>query len=252
MIILKDLYKNFGKKIVLQGASLDIERGESMVIIGGSGSGKSVLIKHIIGLLDPDSGSVIVDGQEVTTLKEKPLNELRKKFGMLFQNAALFDSLKVWENVAFSLLRQKKMSLSKARETASEKLNLVGLKDIEDLMPSELSGGMRKRVGLARAIAHSPEIILYDEPTTGLDPIMSDVINDLIIRLSEKLKVTSVTITHDMTSAFKIADRISMLYKGRIIGIGTPQQIKDTTDPVIKQFITGNAVGPITDEGAQI
>ncbi|MBF0540829.1 MAG: ABC transporter ATP-binding protein [Nitrospirae bacterium] len=250
MITLTDLYKAFGTKRVLQGATLQIEQGESMVIIGGSGSGKSVLIKHIIGLLAPDSGSVKVEGQEVTTLKEKELYKMRRKFGMLFQNAALFDSLKVWENVAFTLLRQKKTSLVKARETATEKLRLVGLKDIEDLMPSELSGGMRKRVGLARAIAHNPEFILYDEPTTGLDPIMADVINELIIELKQKLKVTSVTITHDMVSAYKIADRIAMLYKGKIIGIGTPEEIKNTSNPVIKQFITGNAIGPITAEGA--
>lgn len=249
MIVLTDLYKTFGKNIskpkpVLRGTSLHIKTGESMVIIGGSGSGKSVLIKHIIGLLAPDSGSIKVEGQEVTTLKEKALYEMRRKFGMLFQNAALFDSLKVWENVAFTLLRQKKTSGAQAKNLASEKLNLVGLKDVEDLMPSQLSGGMRKRVGLARAIAHSPEIILYDEPTTGLDPIMADVINELIIQLREKLKVTSLTITHDMTSAFKIADRIAMLYNGKIIGIGTPQQIKDTDNPVIRQFITGSSIGP--------
>jgi phospholipid/cholesterol/gamma-HCH transport system ATP-binding protein len=249
MIILTNLFKVFGANQVLQGATLHIEPGESMVVIGGSGSGKSVLIKHIIGLLAPDSGSVKVSGQEVTTLKEKELYDMRRKFGMLFQNAALFDSLKVWENVAFTLLRKKNPSLTKARDKATEKLNLVGLKDVEDLMPSELSGGMRKRVGLARAIAHDPEIILYDEPTTGLDPIMADVINELIIQLKEKLKVTSVAITHDMVSAYKIADRIAMLYKGKIIGIGTPLQIKNTDNPVIRQFITGSAIGPITSNG---
>ena len=249
MIKIENLHKSFGDKHVLRGVDLEVEKGESMVVIGGSGSGKSVLIKHIIGLLRPDRGHIFVDGVDVTLLKEKELYEMRKKFGMLFQGAALFDSLTVWENVAFALLRHARMPAEEARRIASEKLRLVGLAGVEDLMPSELSGGMRKRVGLARAIAHGPEIILYDEPTTGLDPIMADAINDLIIELRERLHVTSVSITHDMKSAYKIADRIAMLYEGKIIGVGTPEEIKNTSTPVIKQVITGSAVGPIKIEG---
>lgn len=248
MIEAVDLYKSFGKKEVLRGASLKVNKSESMVVIGGSGSGKSVLIKHIIGLLRPDSGKVMVDGHDITHLDEKGLYEARKKFGMLFQGAALFDSLTVWENVSFVLLRDKGMQAKEAKEVAIEKLKMVGLAGVEDLMPSELSGGMKKRVGLARAIAYEPEILLYDEPTTGLDPIMADAINDLIIEMRERLSVTSVTITHDMHSAYKIADRIAMLYLGEIIETGTPDEIKNTENPIVRQFITGSAVGPIKVE----
>lgn len=249
MIEVIDLHKSFGKNHVLRGVNLRIEKGESVVIIGGSGSGKSVLIKNIIGLLRPDSGKVIIDGIDITVLKEKELYEVRKKFGMLFQYAALFDSLRVWENVAFALIRQKGLKEEEARKIAVEKLRMVGLVGVEDLMPSELSGGMKKRVGLARAIAHEPEILLYDEPTTGLDPIMADAINDLIIEMRNKLNVTSVAITHDMNSAYKIADRIAMLYNGVIIETGTPEKIKNTKNPIVRQFITGTAVGPIKIEG---
>lgn len=249
MIEVIDLYKSFGKNHVLRGVNLRIERGESVVVIGGSGSGKSVLIKNIIGLLRPDSGKVIIDGVDITVLKEKELYEVRRKFGMLFQYAALFDSMKVWENVAFALIRQKGMKEKEAKDIAIEKLRMVGLVGVEDLMPSELSGGMKKRVGLARAIAHEPEILLYDEPTTGLDPIMADAINDLIIEMRNKLKVTSIAITHDMNSAYKIADRIAMLYNGVIIETGTPGEIKNTKNPIVRQFITGSAVGPIKIEG---
>ncbi|VAX34146.1 Phospholipid ABC transporter ATP-binding protein MlaF [hydrothermal vent metagenome] len=249
MIKIEDLYKSFGDKKVLRGVNLEVEPGESMVVIGGSGSGKSVLIKHIIGLLKPDSGRVIIKGVDISSLKERELYDVRKTFGMLFQGAALFDSLTVWENVAFTLLRHGKISAEEARNIASAKLRLVGLSGVEDLMPSELSGGMRKRVGLARAIAHEPEVILYDEPTTGLDPIMADAINDLIIELRERLHVTSIAITHDMKSAYKIADRIAMLYEGKIIGVGSPEEIKNTSNPVVRQFITGSAVGPIKIEG---
>ncbi|HHN65226.1 MAG TPA: ABC transporter ATP-binding protein [Nitrospirae bacterium] len=252
MIEIVDLYKSFNDKEVLKGVDLEVKRGESIVIIGGSGSGKSVLMKHIIGLYRPDRGRVIVDGVEITGLDEKGLYEMRKRFGMLFQSAALFDSMPVWENVAFSLLRHTGLSPKKAKEIAIEKLRLVGLKDVEHLMPSELSGGMKKRVGLARAIAHDPEIILYDEPTTGLDPIMADAINELIIRLREQLKVTSVTITHDMTSAYKIADTIAMLYDGRIIQRGTPEEIRNSDNPVVRQFVTGSARGPIRIEGVTV
>jgi phospholipid/cholesterol/gamma-HCH transport system ATP-binding protein len=249
LIEIIDLHKAFGNHHVLKGVNLKVEKGESMVVIGGSGSGKSVLLKHIIGILKPDKGNILIDGTDITKLNERELYEIRKKFGMLFQMAALFDSLTVWENVGFALTRQKKMSDEDVRKIASEKLRLVGLAGVEDLMPSELSGGMKKRVGLARAIAHEPEILLYDEPTTGLDPIMADAINDLIIEMKNKLSVTSVAITHDMNSAYKIADRIAMLYDGKIIGTGSPDEIRNTGDPIIKQFITGSAYGPIKIEG---
>jgi phospholipid/cholesterol/gamma-HCH transport system ATP-binding protein len=246
MIEIIDLHKSFGDHPVLRGVNLTVEKGESMTVIGGSGSGKSVLIKHIIGLLFPDRGRVIVDGQVMNDLDEFGLNEVRKKFGMLFQMAALFDSLSVWENVGFSLRQHTKLSDREIRKIATEKLALVGLKDVEDKMPSELSGGMKKRVGLARAICMDAAIILYDEPTTGLDPITADSINDLIVDLRKKLGVTSVAITHDMQSAYKISDRIAMLYKGEIQEIGTPDQIRNTANPIVRQFITGSAVGPIT------
>ena len=249
MLELIDLHKSFGGNHVLRGASLKVEKGESMVVIGGSGSGKSVLIKHIIGTLKPDKGSVLIDGVDIATLSENELYETRKRFGMLFQMAALFDSMRVWENVAFALMRHGKLKENDAKEIAIEKLRMVGLVGVENLMPSELSGGMKKRVGLARAIAHEPEILLYDEPTTGLDPIMADAINDLIIEMKQKLSVTSVAITHDMHSAYKIADRIAMLYQGRIIEIGTPDEIKSTGNAIVRQFITGSAVGPIKVEG---
>jgi len=248
MIEVIDVHKRFGGLQVLRGVNLTVEKGESLTVIGGSGSGKSVLLKHIIGLLFPDRGRVLIDGQELNKLDEFGLNELRKKFGMLFQMAALFDSLTVWENVGFSLKQHTKMSDREIRKVATEKLALVGLKDVEDKMPSELSGGMKKRVGLARAIAMDAAIILYDEPTTGLDPITADSINDLIIDLRKKLGVTSVAITHDMHSAYKISDRIAMLYKGEILETGTPDQIKATQNPIVRQFITGSAVGPITAE----
>lgn len=249
MIEIINLHKSFGKKHVLRGVNLKVERGESMVVIGGSGSGKSVLIKHIIGILKPDEGKVLIDSIDIATLKENELYEVRKKFGMLFQMSALFDSLSVWENVGFALMRHKKMNEKEVRPLAIEKLKLVGLVGVEDLMPSELSGGMKKRVGLARAISHEPEILLYDEPTTGIDPILADAINELIVEMKQHLSVTSIAITHDMNSAYKIADRIAMLYEGSIIETGTPDEIKNTQNPVVKQFITGSASGPIKIEG---
>ena len=208
-------------------------------------SGKTVLIKCIIGLMRPDQGEIHVDGLEITSLDEKRMNEVRKKFGMLFQGGALFDSMTVWENVGFGLRQQTRLSEEEIRRVASEKLALVGLKNVEDLMPAELSGGMRKRVSLARAIAMEPEILLYDEPTTGIDPIMADAINDLIVQMKEKLNVTSIAITHDMKSAYKIADRIAMLYQGKIIEVGTPGEIRNSSNPMVQQFIEGRSEGPI-------
>ncbi|MBI5756496.1 MAG: ABC transporter ATP-binding protein [Nitrospirae bacterium] len=245
VIEIVNLHKAFNKKHVLQGVDLQIERGETMVVIGGSGSGKSVLIKHVIGLLSPDEGSIVVDGVDISHLRENDMNELRKRYGMLFQGAALFDSLTVWENVGFSLMQHTTLSKEEIKEKAKQKLEMVGLKGVEELMPSELSGGMRKRVGLARAIAMEPQIILYDEPTTGLDPIMADAINDLIIEMKKRLNVTSIAITHDMVSAYKIADKIAMLYEGRIQEVGTPDEIKRSVNPIVRQFITGSSVGPI-------
>ncbi|MBI5742063.1 MAG: ABC transporter ATP-binding protein [Nitrospirae bacterium] len=249
MIELIDIHKSFEGKPVLRGVNLRVEKGESVVVIGGSGSGKSVLLKHIIGLLKPDKGQVLVNSTDLLQLDEDGLNEMRKKFGMLFQSAALFDSMPVWENVGFGLKRHTALHDREIKEIAVQKLKMVGLVGIEDLMPSELSGGMRKRVGLARAIAMEPEILLYDEPTTGLDPIMADAINDLIIKMREKLNVTSVAITHDMKSAYKIADTIAMLYNGVIISRGAPEEIINTQDPAVRQFVEGRAEGPIIIEG---
>jgi len=240
-----NLFKSFGENQVLQGVDLEVQPGESMVVIGGSGSGKTVLIKCIIGLMRPDEGEIYVDGLEISSLNEKRMNEVRNKFGMLFQWGALFDSMTVWENVGFGLRHQTHLKEEEIRKIASEKLALVGLKNVEDLMPAELSGGMRKRVSLARAIAIEPEILLYDEPTTGIDPIMADAINDLIVQMREKLNVTSIAITHDMKSAYKIGDRIAMLYQGKIIEVGTPEEIKNSSNPIVKQFIEGKSEGPI-------
>jgi len=246
MIEIINLCKNFGDHVVLNNLNLTINTGETTVIIGRSGCGKSVLLKHIIGLLKPDSGQAFIDGKDITRLAGRALNGVRMKFGMLFQGAALFDSLSVWENVAFGMLEHNNRRKDEVMDRVTECLGLVGLSDVEELKPAELSGGMRKRVGLARAICMKPEIILYDEPTTGIDPIMGDAINTLIRELHDKLKVTSVAVTHDMISAYKIADKIAMLYNGRIIAMGTPEEIKNTRDPVVKQFIHGEANGPIT------
>ncbi len=251
MIKVSDLHKTFEGQEVLKGLDLEIKQGETLVIIGRSGCGKSVLLKHIIGILEPDSGKVHVENQHVASLKGKDLVRLRMKFGMLFQGAALFDSLNVYENVGFALLEHTDLNESEIRKRVSQSLVSVDLPDIEEKKPAELSGGMKKRVGLARAICNNPQIILYDEPTTGLDPIMADMINDLIIRLKEQLKVTSIVVTHDMVSAYKVGTRIAMLYDGKIIAQGTPDEIKNTTDPIVKQFITGAAIGPITDRRKQ-
>lgn len=251
MIKVVDLYKAFGPKKVLQGANLEIHKGESMVVLGGSGTGKSVLIKCIIGILTADAGQVYVAGKEVISMNESQLNVIRKRFGMLFQGGALFDSLSVWENVGFGLKQHTRLSDKEIKERAVEKLKLVGLFNVENLRTTELSGGMMKRVSLARAICMEPEILLYDEPTTGLDPIMADVINELIIHLKKTIKVTSIAITHDMVSAYKIADKIAMLYKGKIIEVGTPDEIRGSKNEVVQQFIHGRAEGPITAENGE-
>lgn len=245
-ISIRNLKKAFGKTPVLQGVDLDIPAGKTTVILGGSGSGKSVLLKCILGLLEPDSGQVLIDGKNTTHLREAQRYDLMLKFGMLFQSGALFDSMAVWENVTFSLLKMGKPA-DECRKIAVEKLAMVGLgARVADLMPADLSGGMRKRAALARSICLEPEIIFYDEPTTGLDPIMSDVINDLILDLSQKLGITSVVITHDMKSAFKIADYVAMLYQGKIIAHDSVEKFRRLDDPRIKQFVTGSAQGPIS------
>ena len=251
MIEIRGLSKRFGKKVVLDDLDLTVPKGKNTVVIGGSGTGKSVLIKCVVGLLRPDEGEIRIDGEDVTKMDERDLVRVRRKFGMLFQGSALFDSLNVGDNVAFALRRLKMYPERQIRDVVEEKLSMVGLRDIQLLMPAELSGGMKKRVGLARAIAAEPDILLYDEPTTGLDPIMADVINDLIVSLRESLGVTSISITHDMASAYKIADFIAMLYKGRIVEVGTPAEIRGTSNPVVRQFVEGRAQGPITAESEE-
>lgn len=241
MIEICDVYKQFNNKPVLHGVNLVINDGEAITIIGGSGCGKSVLLKHIIGLLRPEKGDVRIDNESIVAASSDEKTRIRKKFGFLFQGAALFDSLTVQENVMFGLRNIKKLPEEEMRTIADEKLALVGMSGTGDLMPSELSGGMKKRVGLARAIAYEPSYILYDEPTTGLDPIMSDVINELIIALQKKLKITSIIVTHDMHSAYKISDRIAMLSDGKIIASGTPTEIQHTDNPTVHRFITASA-----------
>jgi len=248
MIEIRGLCKRFGKNVVLDGLDLTVPGGKNTVVIGGSGTGKSVLIKCVVGLMRADAGEILVDGEDVTKMDERELVRVRRKFGMLFQGAALFDSMTVGENVAFALHRIHRWPESQIHDMVEEKLAMVGLRNIQNLMPAELSGGMKKRVGLARAIASEPQILLYDEPTTGLDPIMADVINELVISLRESLGVTSISITHDMASAYKIADRIAMLYKGKIIEVGTPDEIRHSKNPVVSQFVEGRAQGPITAE----
>lgn len=240
------LHKSFGPKTVLNGVNLDIAKGESVVIIGGSGTGKSVLLKCILGLLHPDQGDIHVDGESIIGLSGSDRERVNHKFSMLFQGAALFDSLPVWENVAFGPIADKTIPRKLGRDLAVEKLAQVGMApEVADLYPNELSGGMQKRVGLARAIAGDPEIIFFDEPTTGLDPIMADVINDLIVKVTKELGATGLSITHDMASARKIADRIAMLYHGEIIWQGDAATIDDCDNPYVQQFINGSAEGPI-------
>ncbi len=247
MIELMDVSKNLGGKQVLDHMSLSVEEGETKVIIGRSGVGKSVTLKHIVRLMEPDEGSVRVEGKDVLALRGKELNDLHMEIGLVFQGGALFDSLTVGENVGFILREHMKMAAPEIDKRVKESLALVGLYDVEHYMPADLSGGMKKRVALARAICTRPKIILYDEPTTGVDPITADAINQLIDELHDKLKVTSIVVTHDMRSAYKVADRIAMLYEGRIIAEGTPDEIRYSHNPYVHQFITGAAHGPITD-----
>lgn len=245
-IELSDVRKSFGTKHVLNGVTLSVPKGHSLVVIGGSGTGKSVMLKCILGLLQPDAGSIRIAGEEVVGLKGKARDAYLSRFGMLFQGAALFDSLAVWENVAFGLIQGRHMARAKARDIAFEKLGQVGLTpEVGNLYPAELSGGMQKRVGLARAIAADPEIIFFDEPTTGLDPIMADVINNLIVDCVKRLGATTVSITHDMASARKIADDIAMIFKGEIIWQGPAKTIDQSGNPYVDQFIHGRAEGPI-------
>ena len=246
---LRGVKKRFGRKVVLDGLDLTIEPGQSLVVIGGSGTGKSVMIKCVLGILRPEAGEIYVDGMEATRLRGRGRDAFLRKFGMLFQGAALFDSLFVWENVAFGLIQGRGMQRSKARDIAMEKLAKVGLSaEVGELCPAELSGGMQKRVGLARAIAADPEIIFFDEPTTGLDPIMADVINNLIVDTVKGTGTTTLSITHDLVSARKIADRIAMLYKGKIIWEGPTAEIDHSGNPYVDQFIHGRAEGPIKME----
>jgi len=248
-ISIRNLHKRFGRNVVLDGLNLDVGVGESVVVIGGSGSGKSVLLKCVLGLLEPEEGEIEIDGVSVIGLPPAEREKVNRKFGMLFQGAALFDSLKVWENVAFGLIQGEKMERGPAREIALSKLADVGLSaDVGELWPAELSGGMKKRVSLARAIATEPEIIFFDEPTTGLDPIMADVINDLIVNCVRELGATALSITHDLASARKIADRIAMLYKGEIIWNGPTREIDSSGNDFVDQFIHGRAEGPIRME----
>jgi phospholipid/cholesterol/gamma-HCH transport system ATP-binding protein len=250
-IALRDLKKSFGSNTVLNGLTLEITKGESLVVIGGSGSGKSVMLKCILGLMPTSGGSITIDGDPVNGAGEKSLDQIRKKISMLFQGSALFDSLPVWENICFRMIQEGTMTRKKARSFALERLRDVGLnRDVADRFPAELSGGMQRRVALARAIASEPEIIFFDEPTTGLDPIMSAVINDLIVKSVKELGATAITITHDMASARQIADRIAMIHSGKIIWSGPAHKIDHSGNPYVDQFIQGKTTGPIHVEGA--
>ena len=247
-IRLVELSKRFGANVVLDGLSLEIPEGESVVLVGPSGTGKSVLLKHIIGLIRPDGGEVIIDGTDLWSLSERDLNVFRRRFGMSFQEGALFDSMTVYENIAFPLRRQTEKTPAEIRDRVGECLELVHLEGIETKKPAELSGGMRRRVGFARAIALEPQILLFDEPTTGLDPIMTDVIDTTIVEMRERLRCTTVTITHNMESAAKIGDRIAMIYGGRIIADAAPDAFMKSENPLVRQFVEGRAEGPMTQD----
>ncbi|HXJ71089.1 MAG TPA: ABC transporter ATP-binding protein [Verrucomicrobiae bacterium] len=245
MIQLRGVSKRLGSKQVLDGLDLEIPTGITMVILGRSGSGKSVLLKHIIGLMKPDEGSIEIEGEDIAHMDEAELNRVRKRFGMLFQGAALFDSLTVGENVALPMREHLKLPEAEIRRRVAERLSWVGLQGVEDMKPASLSGGMKKRVGLARAVAIDPAYILYDEPTTGLDPIMSDVINELIRSIQKRMGVTSVVVTHDLHSAWKVGDRLALLHEGRVQFTGTPAEAQATNDLLVRQFIEGRSEGPV-------
>ncbi|MFH1678392.1 MAG: ABC transporter ATP-binding protein [Candidatus Omnitrophota bacterium] len=247
MIKIENLHKSFNNQPVLEGLNLEIEKGKTTVIIGRSGCGKSVLLKHIIGLLKPDKGRIFIENQDISAFNEKQFNSIRLRMGMVFQSSALFDSLSVGENVGFALIEHQHLPREEIFARVRESLAMVGLFGVDGLMPAELSGGMKKRVALARAICMRPEIIIYDEPTTGVDPITADIINDLIRNLHDRLKITSIAVTHDMKSAYKIGDLIAMLYQGKIIYCGLPEEIRNSVDPVVHQFVNGLSKGPITD-----
>ncbi len=246
-LVAEDLHKSFGEKVVLDGVSFSLADGDSLAIVGPSGTGKSVLLKHLIGLIRPDSGRVLVDEQDLWSLTAVEQNQLRRKFGMSFQEGALFDSMSVFENVAFPLRRSRR-SAAQVRERVRECLDIVHLEGIEDKRTAELSGGMRRRVGFARAIAHQPEILLFDEPNTGLDPIMTDIIDEVILEMREKMHPTIVTITHHMESAKKIGDRVALLFGGKMLYDAPPEEFLRSTDPAVRQFVEGNAKGPLTVE----
>jgi phospholipid/cholesterol/gamma-HCH transport system ATP-binding protein len=245
IIGIRGLEKSFGRNRVLNALDLDIVRGETIVIIGRSGCGKSVLLKHITGLVKPDAGEILFEGEDMTRFDRKKLFQMRMHFGMLFQSSALFDSMTVGENVALPLQKHSGMGDDEIARIVGEKLELVGLTGVQDQYPAEMSGGMKKRIGLARAVAMNPKVVLYDEPTTGLDPIMADVINELIRTLQRELRITSVVVTHDIKSAYHVGDRIAMLHEGRIIFSGTPDDVRGTDNPVLRQFVEGRAQGPI-------
>jgi phospholipid/cholesterol/gamma-HCH transport system ATP-binding protein len=245
MIEIRGLKKRLGSKQVLDGVDLEIQTGETVVVLGPSGAGKSVLLKHIVGLMMPDEGSIEVDGEEIVGRREHELNQVRKKFGMLFQGSALFDSMTVGDNVGLALREHLELEEDEIERRVTERLEWVGLKEVERAKPSSLSGGMRKRVGLARAIIMDPQFILYDEPTTGLDPITADVIDRLIRSLQKRMGVTSVVVTHDLASGFKVGDRMAMLFNGKMVFSGTTQEVRETRNPVVRQFIEGTSEGPI-------
>ncbi len=251
VIELIGIWKSFGRQTVLKGINLTVMEGKTTVIIGTSGGGKSLILKHMLGLVRPDRGRVLVFGKDLATISRRDLDEVRKHFGVLFQNVALFDSMTVYDNVALPLRERTDATEEEIRQNVEEKLSLMDLEGADEKYPAQLSGGMKKRVGLARAIASEPEILLYDEPTTGLDPIMADVINELVISMKSILNVTSISITHDMTSAYKIGDKIAMLYNGKIVEVGTPDEVRSSENPIVRQFIEGRAEGPITEESEE-